>query len=59
MNREIFDKSVRVNGVEIVDIPEDLILRANGVPIYKTRMGTSRGHLGLEVMGRTTIDETD
>ena len=55
--REIID--LKKGDVIPVDIPEDLILRANGVPIYKTRMGTSRGHLGLEIMGRTTIDETD
>lgn len=55
--REIID--LKKGDVIPVDIPEHLILRANGVPIYKTRMGTSRGHLGLEIMGRTTIDETD
>ena len=55
--REIID--LKKGDVIPVDIPEDLILRANGVPIFKTRMGTSRGHLGLEIMGRTTIDETD
>lgn len=55
--REIID--LKKGDVIPVDIPEDLVLRANGVPIYKTRMGTSRGHLGLEIMGRTTIDETD
>ena len=55
--REIID--LKKGDVIPVDIPENLVLRANGVPIYKTRMGTSRGHLGLEIMGRTTIDETD
>ena len=55
--REIID--LKKGDIIPVDIPEDLVLRANGVPIYKTRMGTSRGHLGLEIMGRTTIDETD
>lgn len=55
--RDIID--LKKGDVIPVDIPEDLVLRANGVPIYKTRMGTSRGHLGLEIMGRTTIDETD
>ena len=55
--REIID--LKKGDVIPVDIPVDLVLRANGVPIYKTRMGTSRGHLGLEIMGRTTIDETD
>ncbi len=55
--REIID--LKKGDVIPVDIPEDLILRANGVPIYKTRMGTSRGHLGLEIMARTTIDEAD
>ena len=55
--RDIID--LKQGDVIAVDIPEALTLRANGVPIYKTRMGTSRGNLGLEIVERTTIDETD
>ena len=55
--REIID--LKQGDVIPVDIPEALTLRANGVPIYKARMGTSRGNLGLEIVQRTTIDETD
>ena len=55
--RDIID--LKQGDVIPVDIPEALTLRANGVPIYKTRMGTSRGNLGLEIVERTTIDETD
>ncbi|MGB1191604.1 MAG: flagellar motor switch protein FliM [Pseudomonadales bacterium] len=55
--RDIID--LKQGDVIPVDIPDALTLRANGVPIYKTRMGTSRGNLGLEIVERTTIDETD
>jgi len=55
--RDIID--LKQGDVIPVDIPETLTLRANGVPIYKTRMGTSRGNLGLEIVERTTIDDTD
>ncbi|MGB2272211.1 MAG: flagellar motor switch protein FliM [Pseudomonadales bacterium] len=55
--RDIID--LKQGDVIPVDIPDALTLRANGVPIYKTRMGTSRGNLGLEIIERTTIDETD
>ncbi|MBT5292545.1 MAG: flagellar motor switch protein FliM [Cellvibrionales bacterium] len=55
--RDIID--LKQGDVIPVDIPEALTLRANGVPIYKTRMGTSRGNLGLEIVERTTIDDTD
>lgn len=55
--RDIID--LKQGDVIPVDIPEALTLRANGVPIYKTRMGTSRGNLGLEIVERTSIDETD
>ncbi len=55
--RDIID--LKQGDVIPVDIPEMLTLRANGVPIYKTRMGTSRGNLGLEIVERTTIDDTD
>lgn len=42
-----------------VDIPESLVLRANGVPLFKARMGTSRGNLALQVVGRTNLDMVD
>lgn len=55
--RDIID--LKQGDVIPVDIPEALTLRANGVPVFKTRMGVSRGNLGLEIVGRTSIDDTD
>ena len=42
-----------------VDIPSTMVLRANGVPVFKTRMGTSRGNLALEIIKRTDINQMD
>lgn len=55
--RDIID--LKQGDIIPVDIPESLTLRANGVPVFKTRMGTSRGNLGLEIVGRTNINEAD
>ena len=55
--REIID--LEEGDVIPVEIPEALTLRANGVPLFKTRLGTSRGNLALEVLGRTNLDLTD
>lgn len=55
--REIID--LKEGDVIPVELPETLTLKANGVPVFKTRMGTSRGNLALEIVGRTNIDEAD
>ncbi len=55
--REIID--LDEGDVIPVEIPEALTLRANGVPLFKTRLGTSRGNLALEVLGRTNMDMSD
>ncbi len=42
-----------------VDMPETLVLRANNVPIYKTKIGQSNGNLALKILERTSIDLID
>lgn len=55
--REVID--LEPGDVISVEMPEKLVLRANGVPIFNTKLGTSRGNLALEVLGRTNIDMMD
>lgn len=55
--REVID--LEPGDVISVDIPQKLVLRANGVPIFNTQLGTSRGNLALEVLGRTNINMID
>ncbi len=55
--REIID--LKQGDVIPVEIPEALTLRANGVPVFKTRMGVSRGNLGLEIVGRSSINDAE
>ena len=55
--RDIID--LNVGDVIPVDLPETLTLRANGVPVFETRMGTSRGNLALEILKRTNINNID
>ena len=55
--REVID--LEEGDVIPVDIPNTMVLRANGVPVFKTRMGTSRGNLALEIIKRTDIDQMD
>lgn len=33
-----------------VDLPEELIMRANGVPSFKVKLGSHKGHLALQVV---------
>jgi len=33
-----------------VDMPEDMIMRANGVPAFKVKMGSHKGNLALQVI---------
>ncbi len=55
--REIID--LEPGDVIAVEMPEELVLRANGVPVFNTRMGTSHGNLALEVLDRTNINLID
>ena len=55
--REIID--LQKGDVIPVDLPKLLTLKANGLPIFKTTMGVSRGNLGLKVEKRTNIDEAE
>ena len=57
MLRDIID--LKEGDVIPVDVPEDLTLCANGVPLYKARMGTSRGNLALQIVGRTSLEQFD
>jgi flagellar motor switch protein FliM len=33
-----------------VDLPEELVMRANGVPSFKVKLGSHKGHLALQVI---------
>ena len=33
-----------------VEMPEDMIMRANGVPAFKVKMGSHKGNLALQVI---------
>ena len=55
--RDIID--LNEGDVISVEMPESLTLRANGVPIFETGLGTSRGNLALKVIKRTNINEID
>jgi flagellar motor switch protein FliM len=33
-----------------VDMPEDMVMRANGVPSFKVKLGSHQGHLALQVI---------
>ena len=48
--REIID--LEAGDVIPVDMPEQLILTANGVPVFTTKMGVSRGNLALQVIDK-------
>ena len=55
--RDIID--LKEGDIIPVDMPDSLTLRANCVPLFKAKMGTSRGNLALQVLGRTTLDQAD
>ena len=42
-----------------IEIPEALVLEANGAPIFKVKLGKSRGNLALEIIGRTSIEQIE
>jgi len=46
--REIMD--LKEGDVIPIDMPESLILTANGVPVFETKIGASRGNLALQVL---------
>ncbi len=46
--RDIID--LQAGDVIPVDMPDSLILTANGVPVFKTKMGKSKGNLALQVI---------
>ncbi len=33
-----------------VELPEEMIMRANGVPAFKVKMGSHKGNLALQVI---------
>jgi flagellar motor switch protein FliM len=35
-----------------VEMPDTVTLNANGVPVFETRLGVSRGNLALQVVGQ-------
>jgi flagellar motor switch protein FliM len=39
-----------------VDMPEKLILKANGVPVFNAKLGTSKGNLALQVINKYRRD---
>ena len=45
--RDILD--LKAGDVIPVTMPEDVILMANGVPIYNTKLGVSRGNVALQI----------
>ena len=54
--RDIID--LKEGDVISVDLPDTLTLRANDVPVFKTKMGTSRGNLALQIVGRTNLEQS-
>jgi flagellar motor switch protein FliM len=39
-----------------VDMPEKLVLKANGVPVFNAKLGTSKGNLALQVINKYRRD---
>jgi flagellar motor switch protein FliM len=48
--RDIID--LQAGDVIPVEMPEQLTLTANGVPVFKTRLGKSKGNLALQVLAK-------
>ena len=53
--RDIID--LQKGDVIPIDMPEELMLTANGVPVFNTRLGQSKGNMALQVINR--IDRTE
>ncbi len=49
--RDVVD--LREGDVIPVEIPKTLTLQANGIPVFKVKLGRSRGNLALEVISKT------
>ncbi len=49
--RDILD--LQVGDVIPIDMPETVQLTANGIPIFNTKVGSSKGNLALQVINRT------
>ncbi len=49
--------NLKTGDVIPVDMPKNMTLEANGAPIYKVKLGRSRGNLALEIVGRTSIEQ--
>lgn len=50
--RDIMD--LQVGDVIPIELPETVVLKANDVPIFNTRVGTTRGFLGLQVVNKVS-----
>lgn len=53
--RDILD--LQVGDVIPVELPETIVVKANGVPIFHSRMGASRGNLALQVLRKYEFEE--
>ena len=53
--REVVD--LKEGDVIPVDMPKSMNLVANGTPIFKVKLGRSRGNLALEIIGKTSIED--
>lgn len=53
--REVVD--LKEGDVIPVDMPKNINLQANGTPIFKVKLGRSRGNLALEVVGRSSAQQ--
>lgn len=55
--RDILD--LKAGDVIPVDMPESVTLMANGVPIYNTKLGVSRGNLALQINSPYGSDDAE
>ena len=47
--RENVVAQIPMEGIIPVEMAEHVILKANGIPLFKTRLATSNGNLALKV----------
>ena len=40
-----------------VEMPDQVVLRANGVPVFDTQLGVSNGHLALKITDTINVEE--
>jgi flagellar motor switch protein FliM len=55
--RDILD--LKPGDVIPVDMPEHVVLQANGVPIFNTKLGVLRGNLALQIESPYGRDDTE